>query len=173
MLTFDVCHHLASSISRLTFNFHKKMPDIELKEIDIDNYRRAVLLELKEGQDKFVASNVYSIAQSKFYPSWKPTGIFANDEMVGFLMYGKDEEIDDSIWIIRLMIAARFQGKGYGRAAMNALIEHIKNNYDNEEIFVAFVPGNETAMNLYKSIGFEDTGRIEEGEHVYQLKIKK
>ncbi|HMS64030.1 MAG TPA: GNAT family N-acetyltransferase [Ignavibacteria bacterium] len=148
--------------------------NIILKDITKENYREAVKLKLTEEHAEFVAPNVFSIAQSKFYSSWKPTAIYNDEEMIGFLMYGEDDvnEGDGSIWIIRLMIVEEHQRKGYGREAMLKLIETIKNNYENKEIFISFVPENSSAMNLYESIGFEDTGRIEEGEKVYCLKIK-
>ncbi len=87
---------------------------IELKEITKENYIEAVKLKVSTSQDNFVAPNVYSIAQSKFYPTWKPTAIYKDNNMIGFLMHGEDDlnEGDGSIWIIRLMIDERFQGKG-------------------------------------------------------------
>lgn len=146
---------------------------VELREITKDNYRESVKLKVKSGQEEFVAPNVFSIAQSKFYSSWKPTAIFNDEEMVGFLMYGEDDlnEGDGTIWIIRLMIDEKYQGKGFGKEAMVKLIDHIKNNYEHKEVFVSFVPANEGAKILYESLGFTDTGRIEEGEVVYCLKL--
>lgn len=146
---------------------------VELREITKDNYRESVKLKVKSGQEEFVAPNVFSIAQSKFYSSWKPTAIFNDEEMVGFLMYGEDDlnEGDGTIWIIRLMIDEKYQGKGFGKEAMVKLIDHIKNNYEHKEVFVSFVPANEGAKILYESLGFTDTGRIEESEVVYCLKL--
>lgn len=135
---------------------------IELKEITVDNYRESVKLKVKNGQEEFVAQNVFSIAQSKFYSGWKPTAIYIDEEMVGFLMYCEDDlnEGDGTIWIIRLMIDEKYQRNGYGKEAMVKLIEHIKNNYENKEVFVSFVPANEGAKKLYESLGFTDTGRL-------------
>lgn len=147
--------------------------DITLKDLTVENYQQSVKLNVNAEQVGFVAPNVYSIAQSKFYSSWKPTAIYNENEMVGFLMYGEDDdnEGDETIWIIRLMIDFQFQGKGYGKTAMLKLIEHIKSNYDQEELFVSFIPDNSAAKNLYESLGFENTGRIENAELVYKLKL--
>ncbi|MBV6479694.1 MAG: Spermine/spermidine acetyltransferase [Ignavibacteria bacterium] len=147
--------------------------NIILSEISKENYLQSIKLRVLPDQEEFVAPNVYSIAQSKFYSSWKPTAVYNDNEMVGFLMYGEDDinEGDGTIWIIRLMIDEKFQGKGYGKAAMLKIIEHIKTNYRQTEIFVSFVPDNVAAKKLYESIGFEDTGRFEEGESVYKLKL--
>lgn len=149
--------------------------NIQLKEITKENYREAVKLKVSKEQEEFVAPNVFSIAQSKFYQSWVPTAIYNESEMVGFLMYGEDDvnEGDGTLWIIRIMIDARFQGKGYGRTAMEKVIEHIRNNFTQKELFISFVPENEFARKLYTSLGFEDTGRFEDGETVYRLDLTK
>lgn len=146
---------------------------IELREITKDNFREAVKLKVKTLQNDFVATNSFSIAQSKFYSGWKPTAIYDRDkdEMVGFLMYGEDDESDRSMWLIRLMIDEKHQGKGFGREATIKFIEQIKNSNGHEHIFVSFNPSNTAAQKLYETIGFEDTGRIEEGEKVYCLKF--
>jgi diamine N-acetyltransferase len=94
--------------------------DIILKEVTKENYRESTKLKVKSFQERFIASNVFSIAQSKFYKDWHPTVIYNNSEMVGFLMYGNDDmnENDGTIWIIRMMIDEKFQGKVYGREAI-------------------------------------------------------
>ncbi len=146
---------------------------IELKEITKENYIEAVKLKVSTSQDDYVAPNVFSIAQSKFYSGWKPTAIYDDNNMIGFLMYGEDDlnEGDGTIWIIRLMIDEKFQGKGYGKDSMVKLIDHIKYNYQQKELFVSFVPENSAAKNLYKSLGFFDTGRVEEDEIVFKLNL--
>jgi diamine N-acetyltransferase len=39
-----------------------------------------------------IASNLYSLAESKFEPSFVPLGIYLEIRMIGFFMYGKDPE---------------------------------------------------------------------------------
>ncbi len=143
---------------------------IELKEVTAENLRKIAALKVKPGQEDFVAPNALSVAQSKFYPSWVCLAAYAGEEPVGFVMYGIDED-DNSLWIIRMMIDDRFQGNGYGREVLQAVVEHIKSRNYTKEIFLSFVPGNDTAKKLYESFGFEDTGRFEEGEFVYKLEL--
>lgn len=144
--------------------------EITFKEITKDNLYPLSLLKLGEGQDKFVAPNMYSVAQSKFHPAWLPLGIYLGEELIGFFMYGVDDE-DNTMWIIRMMIDVKFQGKGYGRESLGKLIEHIKANENCSDIFLSFVPGNDRAKNLYEQYGFTDTGRVESGEIVYKLTL--
>lgn len=143
---------------------------IELKEVTAENLRKIAALKVKPGQQNFVAPNALSVAQSKFYPSWVCLAAYAGEEPVGFAMYGIEDE-DGSLWIIRMMVDEEFQGKGYGRETLQSLIDYIKSRNFVKEIFLSFVPGNDTAKKLYESFGFKDTGRFEEGEIVYKLEL--
>jgi len=143
---------------------------ITLKEVTAENFNRISKLKVKESQQNFVAPNAYSVAQSKFYPSWVCLAAYAGEVPVGFTMYGIEEE-DNSLWIIRMMIDEEFQGKGYGRETLQAVVEYIKSRNYVKEIFLSFVPGNDTAKKLYESFGFKDTGRFEQGEFVYKLEL--
>jgi GNAT superfamily N-acetyltransferase len=59
-----------------------------------------------------------------------------------------DGEVDN------LMVAPAYQGKGYGRKALQfGMNQMIKEGY--KEIRICFIEGNEAAENLYSSIGFK------------------
>ena len=143
---------------------------IELKEVTSENFNKISKLKVNDSQHDFVAPNAYSVAQSKFYPSWVCLAAYAGEVPVGFTMYGIEDE-DNSLWIIRMMIDEEFQGKGYGRETLLALVEYIKCRNYVKEIFLSFVPGNDTAKKLYESFGFKDTGRFEQDEFVYKLEL--
>ncbi|MET0752647.1 MAG: GNAT family N-acetyltransferase [Pyrinomonadaceae bacterium] len=145
--------------------------NVSLREIDRYNYRECISLKVAGGQEKFVAPNVFSIAQSKIYPNLNPFTIYTGDEMVGFVMYGYNED-DGRFWLDRLMIAEKHQGKGYGRAATLEVIERLSQIEDCREIYLSFVPENTGAEKLYSSIGFARTGELEQGEIVMRLEIK-
>ncbi len=145
---------------------------ITLKEIDKYNLREAVKLKVAADQESFVAPNAYSVAQSKFYPTWIPLGIYDGESMVGFLMCGKDEEGDGAYWIIRLMIDEKFQGRGLGRAAMEEIIRQLHSLPDCGDIYLGYEPQNQAAASLYRSLGFEETGLIDHGEIVVRLPFK-
>jgi diamine N-acetyltransferase len=146
--------------------------NISLREIDKDNFRECVNLKVAAGQEKFVAPNVMSIAQLKIYPSANAFAVYAEDEMVGFVMYGYDED-DGHFYLGRLMIDEKYQGKGYGKAATLEVIERMKQFPECSELFLSFVPENTGAEKLYSSVGFERTGKTSEsGEIVMRLAIE-
>jgi len=143
---------------------------IEFRPITTDNLRPVGRLEVGPGQEHFVAPNLVSMAEWKFFPDWEPAAIHADGELVGFLMCGQDPEGDPfEWWIIRFMIAAEFQGRGYGREALKMALELLMAKEECEAILLSFEPDNEIAKRMYEEVGFVDTGRIEEGEHVYRL----
>ena len=148
---------------------------VKLKEVTADNWERVVDLEVADEQDGFVASNAYSLAESKFDPFVKPRAIYAGKRVVGFLMYeslesdGKPHEYS----IFRFMIDRRQQGKGYGRKAIEKAIEEIKKDAKAKRISIGYVPGNPVYKRLYRSLGFEEVGVDEDGEMVAELTISR
>jgi diamine N-acetyltransferase len=145
--------------------------NISLREITAENFKECVNLKVADDQKTFVASNVMSIAQSKIYPTMNIRAVYADDEMVGFVMYGLDTD-DGRYYLVRLMIDERHQGKGYGKAATLAVIEDLRQTDGCREVYLSFVPENTNAERLYKNIGFERTGEISEGEIVMRYAIE-
>jgi diamine N-acetyltransferase len=145
---------------------------ISLREITKDNFNECVKLKVAKGQEKFVAPNVYSIAQSKIYPTHLPFAIYDGDKMVGFVMFGFDEE-DEKYYLGRLMIDEKFQGKGYGKVATLEVIERMRQIEDCNEIYLSVVPGNNGAEKLYLNVGFEKTGEIVDGEIMMRFDLAK
>jgi diamine N-acetyltransferase len=144
---------------------------ITLREISRDNWRTVARLKLNDGQENFVAPNWYSILETLFSDGeLHSRAIYLDDTPVGYVMYGRDPETQ-KCWIVRLMTDKEQQGKGYGRSAMALIIDQMKQTYACKEIFISFVPTNSVARKLYESIGFQDTGRIEDEEAVFRLPL--
>ena len=69
-------------------------------------------------------------------------------------------------WCSSMMIDESFQGKGYGRAALNQIIEYIKAKPfgDSSRIALTCNKNNYVAKALYENIGFSSTGVEDEDE---------
>lgn len=143
---------------------------VTFKEINKNNWEECINLKVNETQVNFVASNVYSLLESKFEPSYFPLAIYNNEAMVGFVMYGLEDD-DNSWWIIRLMVDKNHQKNGYGKAAMLKVIEILRNKPECDRIFTSYEPENLVAEKLYLNLGFEKTGRMEEGEIILCLPL--
>ena len=111
---------------------------------------------------------MYSLAQSKF-ENLHPLGIFENDTLVGFLMYG---EFDGRCWINRVMIDKDFQEQGIGKAALRQLLDLLRRNPKCREIRTSFARQNALAEYFFRSAGFEllDDGLVDEIVMVYRGK---
>ena len=143
---------------------------VTLRPITRDNLWAVVDLKLHPGQEGFVADNVDSIANAYVEPTFVPLAVYAGDELVGFAMYGQHPRTG-AWWLIRLMVDREHQGKGYGRAASEAVIEMMAERVGCEEIVTSFVPSNAVAAGLYASLGFRPTGEIEDEEPLVSLRL--
>ena len=143
---------------------------VTLQEITRDNWLQCARLKVSPEQERFVASNGVSMAQSKYEPDHIPLAVYDGEEIVGFVMYGTDPS-DGKVWIARVMVDARQQRKGYGRAAMHALLDRIRAIPNCDEVFISYESDNEVARRLYASFGFLETGEIIEGETVARLSL--
>lgn len=141
---------------------------IAFKEIDRNNFFDVIKLKVADEQSEFVATNLFSLAQAKAFPECVCLAIYHDDLLIGFTMYCIDEE-DHEYWIYRLMIDTKHQSKGYGKVAMEMLIERIKEDIQHRVIYISFEPENVWAKQLYKKLGFEADGRVIDGEVVYKL----
>ncbi|HUU78163.1 MAG TPA: GNAT family N-acetyltransferase [candidate division Zixibacteria bacterium] len=143
---------------------------ISLKEITADNWVEAIKLTVKKEQENFVASNAVSIAQSKFQPFIECFGIYTDETMVGFSALAKNPE-DGTAWIVRHMIGENFQGKGYGKEGLKALIKMMEKKYSCTEIFLDVASDNEVASKLYKKAGFKETGKKHDESPILKLNL--
>lgn len=133
--------------------------EITLRAIDADNWHACVKLTVSEEQKQNVADNAVSLAQAAYEKQWYPHGVYVDDMLVGFLMFGTDPETK-RVELCRCMIDKQYQGKGYGKAALMKLFELIRIRYGTISLYTSIVPGNDAAKKLYESAGFEMTGEV-------------
>lgn len=141
---------------------------VTLRDVTVDNWEGCLDLRVSDRQRHMVASNVYSLAQAKVQPECVPLAVYDDDTLVGFLMYARDRD-DGNWWIYRLMIDERFQGRGYGRAALETALDRIKQESGCKRIMISLEPENRIARTLYRSLGFVETGERIGGEDVLCL----
>lgn len=139
---------------------------VELREVTCENWVDCVKLTVADDQKHFVAPNDWSLVEAHYEGDRYPRAIY-NDagEMVGFAMYTWEAE-KDRWWIERLMTDQRYQKQGYGRAAMLELLKILGEVAPGKEISISYDSDNDVARRLYASLGFIETGEIEDGEVV-------
>lgn len=137
------------------------MANVELRELTKDSYLPFIKMQVAEAQKNFVASNAASMAQAHFHEDAWFRGIYSSDEPVGFVMLSI-KSADAEYWVWRLMIAADHQRKGYGKAAMDKVVEHVRTLPNAKELFLSHVEANTEAAAFYSSLGFTYTGKKDE-----------
>ena len=114
---------------------------VSLREITEETLQSILDLDVTEQQKQFVAPNVKSIAQAHFSNHAWFRAIYAGETPVGFVMLYLDTETPEyCLW--RLMVDHRFQGRGYGAAAMWQVIEFVRQQPKAQELGTSYVPGD-------------------------------
>ena len=150
------------------------VPDavVRLVEITAETVREVCMLSdtLSEQQQKMVADNAISIAQAHFSDKAWFRAIYADQTPVGFIMLHDDAQAGE-YFLWRLMVAAPHQGKGYGRRAIEALVEYVRTRPGAKELLASYVPIEGGPKDFYLKLGFEPTGQVEHGEVVIRLPL--
>ncbi len=126
-------------------------------------------------QINFIESVKECMSEADGYEGWRPHGVYVDDELVGFVMYGYFEEPGPRLWLDRILIDERYQGKGYGQLLVHAMIERLTNEYPNmDEITLSVYDTNPRAIHVYEKAGFRFNGELDtKGEKVMVYKIKR
>jgi diamine N-acetyltransferase len=93
---------------------------------------------------------------------WTSLAVYADETAVGHIMWGVDD--DASRWIGGMLIDAAEQGRGVGRAAVTTLADWLARA--GHPVRLSYHPDNLPAAALYKSLGFQLTGAVEDDEVV-------
>ena len=145
--------------------------DVTLQEITEETLEDILKLQVTEDQKQFVATNAKSIAQAHFSKHAWFRAIYAGDTPVGFVMLYIDEQASDyDVW--RFMIDEHHQGKGYGTAAMQQVIAHVKGLPNAKELFLSYVPAEGSPLPFYEKCGFVETGEWDDQEKVMKLDLQ-
>ncbi|MGR3278386.1 GNAT family N-acetyltransferase [Acaryochloris marina NIES-2412] len=140
-----------------------------LQDITKENLVQILKLKVADAQEKFVATNAVSIAQSHFYPevAWF-RAIYADAQPIGFVMLEDDpQNASYSLW--RLMVDTQYQKQGFGRKALELVFEYVKIRPGAKVIMTSCVPGEGSPGAFYEKMGFTYTGETDEdGELMMQ-----
>jgi diamine N-acetyltransferase len=153
--------------------------DVTLRRITDDNEAAIRSLSVSPGQEVFVASVDRSLEDARNNPGANPwfRAIYAGDEPVGFVMLAFDVPPGDPdhpwrYYLWRLLIDARYQRRGFGRAAMAQVIDLVRRSPGGTEMYASVHPGEAGPLPFYRSLGFERTGGWVEDEEVIRLTLR-
>jgi diamine N-acetyltransferase len=144
---------------------------VTLREVTAETVRAICRLEVTPEQRGFVAPNAVSIAQAYFEPRAWFRAVYADDTPVGFVMLHDDPEAPE-YYLWRFMIAAEHQGRGYGREALDRVVEYVRSRPGATTLLSSYVPGEGSPGEFYRRYGFAETGEVDGDELVIRLELE-
>jgi diamine N-acetyltransferase len=135
--------------------------EVTLCEITAETVREICNLSatLTPPKKYMVAPNAVSIAEAYFDEHAWFRAIYADETPVGFLMlYDDPEEPEYFLW--RLMVAGPHHGKGFGRRAIELLIEYVKTRPGARVLETSCGEGPGSPEGFYHKLGFERNGKM-------------
>ena len=110
-----------------------------------------------------------AVRSARFEPKAWFRAVYAGEEPVGFVMLyedpvGEGDRGPDGpgravYYLWRFMIDERHQRRGYGRRALELVVEHVREQPGARDLLVSVVPREDSAERLYASAGFRRRAR--------------
>lgn len=144
--------------------------EVELREVSGETVREICALQVTPDQRRFVAPNAVSFAEAHYEPKAWYRAIYADGQPVGFAMLSIDTGTPE-YYLWRFMIDGGFQGRGYGRAALGLIVDHVRSLPNARELLVSWIPGDGSPEPFYLGLGFVPTGEVDDGEVVARLEL--
>ncbi len=146
------------------------MSIMHLEPVTRENLDAVLALKVNKSQIGFVSTTAESLAQAYVYAETAfPFAVCDDQDVIGFIMLGYYKEKDYyTLW--KLLIDQKYQGRGYGTAALKLGITFLKERFQVNEVYTGVLPKNHVAKSLYQSVGFENTGLFENGMEELCLK---
>ncbi|MBI1378091.1 MAG: GNAT family N-acetyltransferase [Frankiales bacterium] len=150
---------------------------VTLREVTDENRADVEALSVTPEQAHYVAPNTQSFQDALETPEACPwfRAVYADDTPVGFVMISdgvpeSDDELLGPYYLWRLMIDTRWQRRGYGTAALDLVVEHVRGRPGARRLLSSIVPGEVASpREFYLRYGFRLTGEWHDGEEVTEL----
>jgi histidinol dehydrogenase len=149
-------------------------PAFDVRPVDKANHEAVLALQVADGQRHLVAAPDRSLAQVAYEPGGRALALFDGDTVVGMmLLYDArqdDDEPANQLYVWRLLVDARFQQRGYGRRAMQWVVDEARRGRY-AEVGLSHVDQPGHAGGFYEKLGFAYTGEMDGVERKMLLKL--
>lgn len=152
------------------------MNDLQIKEINKDNWEEAFEIKVRAEQTSFVPSITESLAYAYIKP-WDEAldayAIYLGKQIIGAFYLSYTPGSVDNYWIGGFQIDRNYQGKGYGKQSFMRIIRFVKEKHPACRVISLTVEKtNEQAIHLYEKIGFiTEEKENQDGEQIYRMKM--
>lgn len=142
---------------------------VHLEKIDKTNWRLG--LRVSDCQKHFVSDSPGILARAFAYRENRSRAYVIYDEEipVGMVMYYDCDELD-AFDLSQMFIDERYQGKGYGAAAMRLVLAQMRQDKKYPKVCLCYIEGNTAAKNLYEKFGFVQCDQ-DEDEIIMELTL--
>jgi diamine N-acetyltransferase len=155
---------------------------VRLRDIVTAHDRAAVMgLRLASGQDQYLNSmqEIFEEADREQHAMPHPWAVHdaGTGALVGFAMISDNipQPMDDDLvgpyFLWKLLIDAPLQGRGYGAATIDAVVEYLRTRPGADVLYTSCADGPGSPRGFYLRYGFCDTGRVMWGENVLALDL--
>jgi diamine N-acetyltransferase len=151
---------------------------VTLREISEENRVAVEALAVSEEQSGYVAGVADSLAEAAETPDAKPwyRAAYAAGRPVGFVMISDGITVDNPdylgpYYLWRLLVDRRFQGRGYGTAILDLIVEYLRTRPGASTLLTSHVVGPSSAVGFYLRYGFGLTGDVHDGEPVLAFNL--
>jgi diamine N-acetyltransferase len=151
---------------------------ISLREISDGNRSEIEALSVTAEQSEYVASVTESFQDAAETPGACPKywGLYLDEQPVGFVMISDNIPLERTeylgpYYLWRLLIDSRWQGQGLGTAAIDLVVDYVKQRPDAHTLFTSHVPGPASPLGFYLKYGFVLTGDVFDDEPVLALPV--
>jgi diamine N-acetyltransferase len=161
------------------------MTTVQLRDIVTEDDVEAVMgLRRGPGQERYLGSMIshFEDAIEDAIACPRKWSVHDGDQLVGFVMISDgipQETLDANPDIVgpyflwRLLIDHRFQGRGYGRATIDAVADYVRTRSDGAVLLTSCKPGEGSPQPFYLRYGFEMTGKVMWGEDILSLDLAR
>lgn len=136
---------------------------LKLAEINEDNWMEAAALRVREGQRSYLAPAIGILARGYVYRNCggRVYAFEADGTIVGLALVR--EFADDPVGydLQQFLIDERYQGKGYGSAALALILSELRKDGHYDHVEVCVKKEDIPAIRLYEKFGFVDSGYID------------
>lgn len=123
--------------------------------VDIDNEIGDASLEVAENQQNYVCNSLVMLARAWLHRKLRPRvfNVYDGETAVGMGMYLDDPE-KNAYDFCQLFIDKRYQGKGYGKAAIGLVLDSMREDGKYQKVSMCYVEGNDASRRLFEQFGF-------------------
>lgn len=133
---------------------------IRLAEVTEDNWMEAAALTVSDRQKAFLAPAIGILARGYVYRNCRGrVYVIENDgAAVGLALVREFTDEPLGYDLQQFMIDARYQGRGYGSAALELILNELRKEGRYDHVEVCVKQADAEAIRLYQKHGFVDSG---------------